>query len=321
MATSGVVLSTETGRLKPGKLKLSVRQRHEERAFWAFISPWIIGFILFTGGPIIASLLLSFSSYNVQTAPQFTGLQNYVDLFNDPLFTKSLSVTAFYTLLVVPFNIILALLLAVLLNQKVKGQALFRTLFYAPTVISGVAISFIWEWMLNPQFGLVNYWLSFIGIDNIQWFQGDNSVIPSFVLMTTTSIGGTMIIFLASLQSLPTDLYEAAEIDGASRFMQFFRITVPLLSPVILFNVIIGIIGSFQVFTPAYVVTQGGPDYNSYFYVYYLFNTAFSEFRMGYASAQAWILLVIIALLTYLSLKISDRYVYYDDAPAGGKGN
>lgn len=301
------------------KNKLTKRQKREERAFWIFISPWVIGFVLFTGGPIIASMYLSFTNYNVQSAPQFLGLSNYADLFKDPLFIKSLSVTAYYTLLVVPFDIIVSLLLAVLLNQKVKAQTLFRTIFYAPTIISGVAISFIWEWMLNPQFGLVNYWLSFIGIPNIQWFQGDSTVIPSFVLMSLTSIGGTMIIFLASLQSLPTELYEAAEIDGASKFRQFFRITVPLVSPVILFNVILGIIGSFQVFTQAYVITQGGPDYNSYFYVFYLFNTAFSEFKMGYASAQAWILFIIIALLTYISLKVSNRYVYYDDSGERGK--
>lgn len=291
--------------------------RREERAFWLFSAPWIVGFVVFIGGPIIASLILSFTDYNVQSAATFTGLKNYFDLFQDPLFVKSLIVTGYYTLLVVPFDIIIALLLAVLLNQKVKGQAIFRTVFYAPTVISGVAISFIWEWLLNPQYGLVNYVLSFVGINNLQWFSGDSSVIPSFVLMSLTSIGGTMIIFLASLQSLPSELYEAAEIDGAGKFTKFIRLTVPLISPVILFNVIIGIIGSFQVFTPAYVITQGGPDYNSYFYVYYLFNTAFSEFKMGYASAQAWILFIIISILTYLSLQVSKRYVYYEDSAPG----
>lgn len=315
----GVNPSAGIGEVLSGKSKARRGNafRREEKAFWLFSLPWIVGFIVFVGGPIVASLILSFTDYNVQSAAIFTGLKNYIDLFQDPLFVKSLIVTGYYTLLVVPFDIIIALLLAVLLNQKVKGQAIFRTVFYAPTVISGVAISFIWEWLLNPQYGLVNYVLSFVGINNLQWFSGDSSVIPSFVLMSLTSIGGTMIIFLASLQSLPSDLYEAAEIDGAGKFTKFLRLTVPLISPVILFNVIIGIIGSFQVFTPAYVITQGGPDYNSYFYVYYLFNTAFSEFKMGYASAQAWILFIIISILTFLSLRVSKRYVYYEDSAPG----
>lgn len=290
-------------------------QKKEERAFWAFISPWVIGFILFTGGPILASLILSFTDYNVRSAPRFVGLDNYISLIaKDPLFVKSLLVTIYYTVLAVPFDLILALLLAILLNQKVKGQAIFRTLFYAPTIVSGVAIAFIWSWLLNPQFGVVNYLLSHLGINGLQWFNGETTVIPSFVLMTITSIGGPMIIFLASLQSLPSDLYEAAAIDGANKAKQFFSITLPLLSPVILFNVIIGIISSFQVFTQAYVITRGGPDWNSYFYVYYLFDTAFSRFHMGYASAQAWILFIIISILTALSLQVSKRYVYYGDS-------
>lgn len=285
--------------------------------FWVFISPWVIGFLAFSGGPILASLFLSFTKYDVMSAPVFVGLKNFIDLFQDPIFYKSLGVTLYYTVLSVPFDIIVALLLAVLLNQKVKGQALFRTIFYAPSIISGVAISFLWSWLLNPVFGVVNYLLSFFGVHGILWFSGIHTVVPSFVLMTITSIGGTMIIFLASLQSLPADVYEAAALDGASKFKQFLRITIPLISPVILFNVIIGIINSFQVFTQAYVITQGGPNYNSYFYVYYLFDTAFNQFRMGYASAQAWILFIIVALLTFLSLHVSKKYVYYGDSQGG----
>ncbi|WP_274651081.1 carbohydrate ABC transporter permease [Paenibacillus humicola] len=297
--------------------KRSSIAKKEERAFWLFVSPWVIGFILFSGGPIVASLVLSFTNYNVMSLPSFVGLGNFVQLFHDQLFTKSLSVTAYYTLLAVPFDIVVSLLLAVLLNQKVKGQTIFRTIFYAPSIVSGVAISFLWSWLLNPQFGVVNYLLSFIGLGGLQWFNSPTTVIPSFVLMTLTSIGGTIIIFLASLQSLPTDLYEAAEMDGGGRVRQFFSITVPLLSPVILFNVIMGLIGSFQIFTQAYVITQGGPDWNSYFYVYYLFNTAFGQMRLGYASAQAWILFLIIFALTVLSLQLSKRYVHYGDTEGG----
>ncbi|GMA60464.1 sugar ABC transporter permease [Alicyclobacillus fastidiosus] len=305
-------------KVKKPRPKRGLSERQEERMFWVFISPWVIGFLAFSGGPIIASLFLSFTKYNVMSAPVFVGLKNFIDLFQDPIFYKSLGVTLYYTVLSVPFDIVLALLLAVLLNQKVKGQAFFRTIFYAPSIVSGVAISFLWSWLLNPVFGVVNYLLSFLGIHGILWFSGIRTVVPSFVLMTMTSIGGTMIIFLASLQSLPTDVYEAAALDGASKFQQFIKITVPLISPVILFNVIIGIINSFQVFTQAYVITQGGPNYNSYFYVYYLFDTAFNQFRMGYASAQAWILFIIVALLTFLSLHVSKKYVYYGDSAHGG---
>jgi multiple sugar transport system permease protein len=285
----------------------------EERAFWIFISPWAIGFLLFTGGPILASLVLSFADYNVIDLPSFIGLDNYTGLFHDQLFYTSLSVTAYYAVLAVPFTIISSLLLAVLLNQKVRGQTIFRTLYYTPSIISGVAVAFLWSWLLNPDFGVVNSLLSqWFGIKGPGWFTSEQLVIPSMVLMQLTAIGGTMVIFLASLQTLPTDLYESAALDGASKIRQFFRITVPLISPVILFNAIIGIISSFQIFTQAYIITKGGPNWHSYFYIYYLFDTAFGRFHMGYASAQAWILFIIVFVLTLLALLVSRRLVYYE---------
>jgi multiple sugar transport system permease protein len=297
---------------------LSKRKRHpeavkEERAFWIFIFPWVIGFLVFTGGPIFASLLLSFTNYNVIDTPKFVGLGNYSTLFQDKLFYKSLGVTTYYAALAVPFTIISSLLLAVLLNQKVKGQAIFRTLYYTPSIVSGVSVAFLWSWLLNKEFGVVNSLLfQWFGVKGPGWFSDPDLVIPSMVLMQLTALGTTMVIFLASLQSLPSDLYEAAEIDGASRTKQFFKITIPLISPVILFNAIVGIIGSFQIFTQAYVITKGGPDWNSYFYIYYIFNTAFAQFRMGYASAQAWILFMIIFALTAFALWGSRRFVYYE---------
>lgn len=285
----------------------------EERAFWMFASPWIIGTVLFTGGPMIASLFLSFSRYDIISPPVFVGLENYIHLFQDELFYKSLSVTAYYVSLSVPFTIMCALLLAVLLNQKVKGLAFFRTFYYAPSVISGVSVAYLWAWLLNPDFGVVNSIIyDVFGIQGPKWFHSSTMVVPSMVLMQLTALGSTMVIFLAGLQTLPDDLYEAAQIDGAGKIRQFFNITVPLISPVILFNTIIGIITSFQIFTQAYVITKGGPDWNSYFYVYYLFETAFAKFQMGYASAQAWILFVIIFILTMLALLISRRFVYYE---------
>nr|WP_239583522.1 sugar ABC transporter permease [Metabacillus iocasae] len=246
------------------------------------------------------------------TTPTFAGLDNYVKLFGDNLFYQSLKVTVYYVILSVPFTIILGLGLAILLNQKIRGQAFFRTMFYAPSVVSGVSIAFLWSWLLNPDFGVVNSLLSSIGIQGPGWFTDASTVIPSMVLMQLTSIGSTMIIFLASLQTLPDELYEAASIDGANHLTKFFKITIPLISPVILFNTIITVIASFQVFTQAYVITKGGPDWMSYFYVYFLFDTAFSQFRMGYASAQAWILFIIILGLTLLSLWISKKYVHYE---------
>ncbi|MBW8349947.1 sugar ABC transporter permease [Bacillus sp. IITD106] len=306
-------LSTNQNVALQRKPKLSAEARKEERAFWIFISPWIIGFLFFTGGPIIASLVLSFTSYNVIDTPKFIGLENFSKLFNDKLFYKSLTVTAYYVVLAVPFSIIVGLALAVLLNQKVKGQAFFRTMFYAPSIISGVSVAFLWSWLLNPDFGIVNNLLNDVfGIQGPGWFTDTKTVIPSMVLMQLTAVGGTMVIFLASLQSLPAELYEAAAIDGANKLKQFFKITVPLISPVILFNTIMGIISSFQIFTQAYIITRGGPDWMSYFYVLYLFDTAFGQFRMGYASAQAWLLFIIIFAFTMLSLWASRRLVHYE---------
>lgn len=297
---------------RPAK-KLNNERKKEERAFWLFLSPWVIGFILFTGGPIIFSLLLSFTEYNVISPPSFVGLDNFKVLFHDRLFYKSLKVTMYYAVLCVPFTIITSLLLAILLNQKIRGQALLRTLYYAPSIVSGVAVAFLWSWLLNPQFGVVNsLFYQWFGIEGPGWFTSAETVVPSMVLMQLTSLGGTMVIFLAGLQSLPADLYEAASIDGANKFKKFFSITIPLLTPVILFNTIIGIISSLQVFTQAYVITKGGPNWNSYFYVYYLFDTAFKQFRMGYASAQAWILFLIIFALTMLALWSSKRFVHYE---------
>lgn len=297
---------------KKKRLGLQKQQKREEIAFWLFISPWVLGFIFFIGGPILASLFFSFTKYNITDAVEFIGFGNYKNLFSDNLFYKSLGVTVYYVVLAVPFTIGLGLILALLLNQKIKGQAFFRTMFYAPTVVSGVSIAFLWAWLLNPDFGIVNSILNTLfGVDGPGWFTDSKTVIPSFVLMQLTALGGTMIIFLASLQSLPGDLYEAASIDGAGPIRRFFNITVPLISPVILFNSIIAIINSFQVFTQAYVVTKGGPNWMSYFYVYYLFDTAFADFKIGYASAQAWILFIIIFALTMLSLLVSKRYVHY----------
>jgi multiple sugar transport system permease protein len=295
-------------------------EAREARNFWLLISPWIIGFLAFTGGPILVVLALSFTNYTgTAQSPTFIGLQNYQQLFADPIFLKSLSVTAYYVVLLVPLSLVISLLLALLLNQNVRFLGIFRTIFYMPTVLPGVAISLLWIWILNPDFGFANYILNFFHLPSLQWFQDERTVVPSFVLMALWSLGGPMIVFLASLQGIPEYLYEAASLDGASGWHKFLHITIPMLSPAILLNLITGLIAAAQIFVPAYVVSTGGtsagsgpPNYSGEFYVLYLFNNAFQYFKFGYAAGQALILFLIILLLTIFLLWGSRRFVYYE---------
>lgn len=298
---------------QPRRSTIGRLEKREARAFWLLILPWVIGFIAFTGGPILASLALSFTDYTgTAQFPTFIGLQNYQGLFADPIFLKSLGVTIYYVVVSVPLSLIFALLLALLLNQHVRFQGVFRTIFYIPSVISGVVVSLLWEWILNPDFGLVNLATHFLHIPPVLWFQDERTVVPSFVLMSLWGLGGPMIIFLASLQGISHDLYEAASIDGANNWSKFLHITIPMLSPAILLNLVTGVIFAFQIFVPAYVITNGGPNYGSEFYSLYLFNNAFQYFKFGYAAGQSWILFLIILVLTILMLWGSRRFVYYE---------
>jgi len=205
------------------------------------------------------------------------------------------------------------------MNQKVRGILWFRTLYYLPSVISGVAVSLLWVWIFNPQFGVLNYLLGKVGITGPEWLYSEFWVLPAFVIMSLWTIGGGMIIFLAGLQGIPIELYEAAELDGANQIQKFFRITIPMISPIIFFNLVMGIIGSFQVFTQAYIMTSGGPHYASLFYVLYLYQQAFQYFRMGYASALAWILFLVILFFTLLVFKSSPLWVYYEGTLRKGR--
>ena len=265
--------------LKPRSLA-----RDEEVHFYLLISPWLFGFLLFTLGPIVASFVLGFTRYNIVKAPQFSGLENYKLLMGDSLFWQSLKVTSLYVVFAVPLGIVGSLALAIVLNQRIPGLSVFRTLYYLPNVISGVAVSLFWMWVLNPDFGVLNYllWVLF-RIKGPAWVFSETWVIPSFILMSLWNVGGPMLIYLASLKGIPTHLYEAAELDGANAWGKFWNITVPMITPVILFSLITGVIGSFQVFTQAYVMTKGGPSYASLFYVLYLYQNAFFYFKMGYA--------------------------------------
>ncbi len=302
--------------------------RREALAFYFFISPWIIGFIVFTAGPVLASFLLSFTRYNPGNPVKWVGLMQYNTLIHDRVFWKSLQVTAYYTALSVPLGVIASLSLAVLLNQDVPFLSVFRTVYYLPSIISGVPVALLWSWILNPRFGVLNYVISALlgpsgliplGIQGPRWFFSEEWVIPAYVLMSLWGLGGPMIIYLASLQGVPTALYDAAIIDGANSWQKFRHVTLPMISPTILFMFVTGMIGSFQIFTAAYVISQqgqslGSPNYASMFYVLYLFSQAFRRYRFGYAAALAWILFWIILALTILSLRFSEERVYY----AGG---
>ena len=288
--------------------------RQEENFFYLFISPWILGFLIFAAGPIISSFAFSFCDYDVVNPPKFVGFGNYIKLFtDDPLFWKSLGVTIYYTFFSVPLGIFLSLALALLLNQRVKGMTWFRTAYYTPAVVSGVAVALLWSQIFNPEFGILNWLLwEVFHIKGPGWTFSEEWVIPAFIIMSLWRIGGGIVIYLAGLQGIPTQLYEAAETDGATGWTKLWRITLPLITPVLFFNLIMGIIGSFQVFTEAYVMTAGGPHNASLFYNLYLYLNAFRWFKMGYGSALAWILFIIILSLTLLALKSSEKWVYYE---------
>jgi multiple sugar transport system permease protein len=279
--------------------------------FYLFISPWIIGFLVFTAGPMLASIAISFMRWELLSPPEFVGLNNWKAMFEDELFWQSLKVTTIYTVFNVPVALTFAFLLALLMNVRVRGISFFRTLYYLPSLVSGVAVAMLWMWILNPKFGLINWLLSLVGIAGPEWIYSKTWVIPSFVMMNLWGVGTSMVIFLAGLQSVPGELYEAAELDGAGSLRKLWNVTIPIVSPVILFNLIIGMINSFQVFTQAYVMTGGGPGNASLFYVLYLYRNAFQYFQMGYASALAWVLFVIIAFFTYLVFRTSRERVFY----------
>lgn len=290
-------------------------QRREALEGYLWISPWVIGFLVFSLGPIIASLYLSFTEYKIAGSPVWVGLANYREaLFNDKLFWPSLGRTTYYTIATVVLGVILSLLAAMLLNQEIRWRSVFRALYYLPSLTPIVSMAILWVWLLQPQIGLVNYLLGEVGIKGPGWLTSSQWAIPSLIMISLWSSigGGRMIIFLAGLQGVPKELHEAAEIDGATAVQRFFSVTLPMISPVILFNLILGVIGSFGVFSLAYVATDGGPSYATWFYMLHLYYNAFSYFQMGYASALAWIFFLIIFVLSYLQIKLSDRWVYYE---------
>ena len=277
------------------------------------ILPWLLGFLIFQFGPILASFFFSFTDYNIVTY-RWIGLENFRRLFfEDDLFLKSLWNTAFYAAFSVPLGLATALFIAVLLNQKIPGVSLFRTMYYLPSVTPVVAMSVLWLWLFNPLYGLLNSLLGAVGIPGPGWLVDPLWSKPAFILMSLWGIGGAMVIFLAGLQGVPKELHEAATIDGASRWRAFWNVTLPLLGPVLFFNLIMGMIAAFQIFTQAFIITNGGPLNSTLFYVLYLFRQAFRNFRMGYASAMAWILFLIVLILTVIQFRFVGRHIYYEE--------
>jgi multiple sugar transport system permease protein len=285
-------------------------------AFWVFVSPWLFGFLIFTLGPMVYSLALSFFQWDLLSDPVFTGIGNYEKAFTDPLLTQAMKVTLIYAFVSVPLSVILSLLVALLMNVKVRGSYFFRTVWYLPSLVTGVAQTILFLWVFNPRYGLLNGLLGVFGIQGPAWFNSEVWALPAVILMSLWTVGGNMVIYLAGLQDVPQELYEAVELDGAGRWRRFWHITLPQISPIIFFNVVTGLIGAMQTFTQGYVVTQahGGPNNSLLFYVLYLYKNAFQFFQMGYASALAWILLVMILLLTLLVFRGSAFWVFYESS-------
>jgi multiple sugar transport system permease protein len=301
--------------------RLGQRKNKEAVEFYLMIAPWVLGFLGLTIGPMLYSLFLSFTDFDLFHAPRWVGLGNFRFLFYEPfprsLFWKSLSVTAYYTFFSVPVGILSSLMLALLLNTNIRGVPLYRTLFYLPSLTPGVASALLWIWIFNSKYGLANAALRMLGLPELRWLTDPNLVIPSFVLMGLWGAGGnTAIIFLAGLQGVPVHLYEAAEIDGATWWDRIRAVTLPMISPTIFFNLILGIIGSFQAFSSAFLMTDGGPEYATYFLVLYIYQEAFDKIQMGRGSAIAWILFIILLFFTLLQFWLSRRWVYYEGEAA-----
>ena len=293
---------------------ISLRWR-ETLNFYAFLTPWLLGFLAFTAVPIAASLVLGFTKFNAIQPAEFVGWRNFQFLFRDQIFWKSLRVTLTYTAVFVPLQLGASLLLALLLNLRVPTMRTIRTVYYLPSILPTVVTGLVWIWLFNVDFGLINFFLfKLFGLRGPNWLGSERWVMTAVIVSGLWALGSGVIIFLAALQNVPEELYEAAELDGASLWGRLWNVTIPLISPVILYNLMIAMILALQVFTRIYVLTQGGPNYGSYFYNLYVYENAFSYFKLGLASAQAWILFVLILLLTVLALRTSGRWVHY----AGG---
>jgi multiple sugar transport system permease protein len=296
---------------------MSESRRREARAGYLFITPWLIGFSIFWAGPILASFLVSFTRWNIVKSPSWIGLKNYISIFTrDPEFLNALGVTMRYSLMYIPITTIVAILVALALNQKVRGVGIFRTLFYLPYVVPAVSAAMIFLWILHPNFGIVNLVIEFFGGSSINWFEDPDYALWGIIFISLWGVGGGAVIYLAGLQNIPQHLYDAAKVDGANKWQQFRHVTLPMLTPVIFFQLVVELIGVFQTFTTPFVVSatkwKAGPIRELTFYLYYLYMKGWSSFRMGYASALSWILTLIILLITILVFRSSPYWVHYE---------
>jgi len=301
-----------TTTLRVSRQRLSRQERHDLRNGLLFAAPGILGILFFVAYPILASVYYSFTSYSILQPGRWVGLENYRELLTeDPIFYTSLLNTVYMALVTIPLSILIAMGLAMLLNLKIGGQSFYRTIFYLPTIVPFVASSLLWLWIFHPQYGLINPLLWYVGIQGPGWLGDPAWAKPALVIMLLWGVGNWMIIYLAGLQDVPQELYEAAEIDGARWWDKTWHLTLPFMSPYILYSLILQLIGIFQYFTQPQVMTQGGPVDSTRVYALYLYDNAFRFFRMGYASAMAWLLFIIVVILTVIIFKSSARRIYY----------
>lgn len=292
--------------------RLTLSQRRTILGY-IFISPFILGFLFWFLFPALVAVYLTFHKWNLIAAPQFVGLANIQHLFDDPLLPQSLQATVTYTILAVPLGLLFSFFLALLVNSRFRGVGIFRTIYYLPTIVPAVANAVLWAWIFNTEFGLMNVFIRGLGGPKIGWFQQPSLAIPTFVIISLWSVGAPMIIFLAGLQGIPDTYYEAAEIDGAGRWAKLIHITLPMMSPIIFFNLVIGFINSFQVFIPALLITRGGPENATLFLVLYIYRSAIQNLNMGYAATLSWLLFFILMFLSYLIFRYIGTRVYYEN--------
>jgi multiple sugar transport system permease protein len=280
----------------------------EWREGWLFASPFVLGFLLFWVGPMIYSLFIVTQDWNLMRAPEFVGLDNILNIFQDPLLVTSLRATAIYTFVGVPLQIVFALLLALALNTKIKGRTAYRTVFFLPTIVPMVAVALGWLSIFYPSGGLINYYLNL----DVRWLLNPHYALAAMIIMSLWTIGTQMIITLAGLQNIPKELEDAAQVDGANSWQRFAHITIPMISPILLYLLIIGVINSFQVFSIALVMTNGGPQNATLFMVLYIYTLGFKRFNMGYAATVAWLLFALIMAFTVIQFKLANKWVYYE---------
>jgi multiple sugar transport system permease protein len=311
--------STDASRRRAVRRRPVSRQAlRENLEGWLFTAPFTLGFLAFTLGPFLASAVLAFTQWSIVDTAKFVGLANFREAFlEDPLVWQSLRVTTTYAFVGVPLQMVIGFVLSLFLNAKIRGVEVYRTIYYLPAVLSGVAVALMWKWMFSAEWGIINLLLSYLGIEGPAWLNDPAWALPSLITMSLWQVGGGMVIYLAGLQGIPTDLYEAAEVDGAGFLAKLLKITVPMMTPVLFFNLVLGTIGSLQTFTQAFIMTNGGPENATLFYMLYLYRRAFVDFRMGFASALAWILFLYILALTLLVFRSGRAWVYYEGETKG----